>query len=184
MAPSRSTTITGCAPCCPFQGPKYHINIDKNEWPSAEELGFPNYERLVDVPGDVDFVIVSVPAQVVPYVIKDCIAKGVAGVHLYTAGYGETGMEDGIQRERELLRLAHDGGLDIVGPNCLGVFNPKVGLGVNLGGYHGDAGNFAFHLPERFPVGRICQGMSGQRDQSEQAGQHGQRHHSGQHGLP
>ena len=128
----------------PFQGPKYHINIDKNEWPSAEELGFPNYERLVDVPGEVDFVIVSVPAQVVPYVIKDCIAKGVAGVHLYTAGYGETGMEDGIQRERELLRLARDGGLDVVGPNCLGVFNPKVGLGVNLGGYHGDAGNFAF----------------------------------------
>ena len=43
-------------------------------------------------------------------------------------------MEDGIHRERELLQLAHDGELNVVGPNCLGVFNPKAGIGVNLGG--------------------------------------------------
>ena len=83
----------------PFDGPKYHINIDKNEWPSAEELGFQNYERLVDVPGDIDFVIISVPAQVAQYVIADCVAKKVSGAHLYTAGYGEIGTVEGIERE-------------------------------------------------------------------------------------
>ena len=128
----------------PFDGPKYHINIDKNEWPSAEELGFQNYERLVDVPGDVDFVIISVPAQVAQYVIRDCVAKKVLGAHLYTAGYGEIGTEEGIQREEELIKIASEGGLNVVGPNCLGIFNPKIGIGVNLGGYYGDSGSLAF----------------------------------------
>ena len=71
----------------PFSGPKYHINTDKNEWASAAELGFPSYSTLLDVPGEVDYVIISVPASVVPRVLQDCISKEVAGVHLYTAGY-------------------------------------------------------------------------------------------------
>ena len=128
----------------PFDGPKYHINIDKNEWPSAEELGFQNYERLVDVPGDIDFVIISVPAQVAQYVIADCVAKKVSGAHLYTAGYGEIGTVEGIEREEALIKLSREGGLNVVGPNCLGIFNPKIGIGVNLGGYHGDSGSLAF----------------------------------------
>ena len=128
----------------PFHGPKYHINVDKNEWPSAEALGFPNYPSLLDVPGEVDYVIVSVPAAVVPRVLQDCIAKKVAGVHLYTAGYSETGTEQGTRLERELEELARGAGLNIVGPNCIGIFNPKVGVGVNIGGYHGESGNLAF----------------------------------------
>jgi acyl-CoA synthetase (NDP forming) len=128
----------------PFKGPKYHINLDKSEWASAEELGYPNYASLLDVPGPVDFVIVSVPAKVVPYVIKDCITKGVLGVHLYTAGFSETGTEEGVRLENEIVSMARDAGLKIVGPNCLGIFNPQVGIGVNLGGYHGESGNLAF----------------------------------------
>ena len=57
----------------PFDGPKYHINIDKNEWPSAEELGFQNYERLVDVPGDIDFVIILKAFKISNYNIFDAL---------------------------------------------------------------------------------------------------------------
>ena len=97
----------------PFKGPKYHVNLDKNEWASAEELGYTNYASLLDVPGPVDFVIVSVPAKVVPYVIKDCIAKGVLGVHLYTAGFSETGTEEGIRLENEIVAMAQEfGGIE------------------------------------------------------------------------
>ncbi|MBI4340115.1 MAG: acetate--CoA ligase family protein [Chloroflexi bacterium] len=124
----------------PFQGPKYHVNIDRSEWPSAEELGFPNYPSLLDVPGDVDYVIVSVPAQVVPRILRDCVAKKVAGVHLYTAGFSETGTEEGIRLEKQVVQIAREGGLKVVGPNCMGVFNPRIGVGVNLGGYHGPPG--------------------------------------------
>ncbi|MBI4201988.1 MAG: CoA-binding protein, partial [Chloroflexi bacterium] len=126
----------------PFQGPKYHVNIDRSEWPGAEELGFPNYASLLDVPGEVDYVIVSVPAQVVPRVLRDCIAKKIGGgVHLYTAGFSETGTEEGIRLERQVVQMAKEGGLNIVGPNCMGIFNPTLGVGVNLGGYHGESGH-------------------------------------------
>jgi acyl-CoA synthetase (NDP forming) len=125
----------------PFQGPKYHVNIDRSEWPSAEELGFPNYPSLLDVPGEVDYVIVSVPAQVVPRVLRDCVAKKVGGVHLYTAGFSETGTEEGIRLEKQVVQIAKEGGLKVVGPNCMGIFNPKLGVGVNLGGYYGDSGH-------------------------------------------
>ena len=90
----------------PFEGPKYHINVDQSEWESATELGFPNFSSLLDVPDEVDFVIVSVPAQIVPRVLKDCIAKGVAGVHLYTAGFSETGTEEGIRLENQIVEMA------------------------------------------------------------------------------
>ncbi len=127
----------------PFKGPKYHVNVDRSEWPSAEELGFPNYASLLDIPGDVDYVIVSVPAQVVPRVLRDCIAKKVAGVHLYTAGFSETGTEEGIRLENQVVKMAKEGGLNVVGPNCMGIFNPKLGVGVNLGGYYGESGHLS-----------------------------------------
>ena len=128
----------------PFQGPKYSINVDRNEWAGAEALGFPGYASVLDVPGEIDFVVISVPAQIVPRVLRDCIAKKVAGVHLFTAGFGETGTEEGIRLGQEIESMAKEAGLNLVGPNCLGVYNPKIGVGVNLGGgYYGEAGNFA-----------------------------------------
>ena len=142
----------------PFQGPKYHVNLDQGEWASAEELGYPSYASLLDVPGPVDYVIVSVPAQVVPYVIKDCIAKGVLGVHLYTAGFSETGTEEGIRLENEIVALARDAGLKIVGPNCIGIFNPQAGIGVNMGGYHGESGNLAFISQSGSQAGGFAKG--------------------------
>lgn len=128
----------------PFQGPKYHVNVDPNEWASAEELGFPSFKSVTEVPGEIDYVIVSVPAKVVPFVLKDCIEKGVYAVHLYTAGYGETGTELGLQMEKELEEMATNAGLKIVGPNCIGLFNPSIGIGMNLGGYQSSSGKFGF----------------------------------------
>lgn len=125
----------------PFEGPKYHVNVDESEWASAAELGFPSFKSVKDIPGEVDLVIVSVPAKIVPFVLKDCAAKGVGGVHLYTAGFSETGTEEGIALEQQIVEIARAGNLKIVGPNCLGIFNPKTGVGVNLGGYHGEAGS-------------------------------------------
>jgi acyl-CoA synthetase (NDP forming) len=128
----------------PFKGPKYHVNMDRNEWPSSEALGFPCYSSIKDIPGEVDYVIVSVPAQVVPRVLQDCIAKKVAAVHLYTAGFSETGIEENAALERRIAEMARAAGLLLVGPNCIGVFNPEIGLGVNIGGYHGSKGELAF----------------------------------------
>jgi acyl-CoA synthetase (NDP forming) len=128
----------------PFQGAKYHVNLDRDEWPSAEELGFANYSSLLDIPDKVDLVIVSVPAAIVPRVLRDCATKKVAGVHLYTAGFSETGSEEGTRLEQQVVEIARESGISVIGPNCMGIFNPKIGVGVNLGGYHGESGNLAF----------------------------------------
>ena len=128
----------------PFKGPKYHVNLDKSEWDSAKELGYENYDSLLEVPGPIDLVIVSVPAQIVPRILRDCAEKKVIGVHLYTAGFSETGTSEGIELEKEIKEIAIRGNLKIVGPNCMGIFNPKIGIGVNLGRYHGEYGQLAF----------------------------------------
>ncbi|MBI4498156.1 MAG: CoA-binding protein [Chloroflexi bacterium] len=128
----------------PFKGPKYHVNVDRNEWESAAELGIPSYASILDVPDPVDYVIFSIPAPVVPRVLKDCITKGVYGVHLYTAGFSESHTEQGAELERQIVEMARAADLKLVGPNCLGIFNPKAGIGVNLGSYYGEAGNFGF----------------------------------------
>jgi acyl-CoA synthetase (NDP forming) len=127
-----------------FPGPKYHVNIDETEWPGAAELGFPNYKSLLDIPGEVDFVIIAVPAAVVPRIMADCASKGVQGVHVFTAGFGETGTERGKQLEDEMVENAHNGNIRLVGPNCLGIFNPKLNIGYSGAGHSGESGNFAF----------------------------------------
>ncbi len=127
-----------------FPGPKYHVNIDEREWPGATALGFPNYKSLMDVPGEVDFVIVAVPAAVVPRVLADCVTKGVKGVHVFTAGFSETGTEEGKRLEQQMIETATRGKLNMVGPNCLGLFNPKLHIGFSSAGYSGESGNLAF----------------------------------------
>lgn len=126
-----------------FDGPKYHVNIDETEWPGAAELGFPNYKSITDIPGEVDFVIIAVPAAVVPRVMADCAAKGVQGVHVFTAGFGETGTEKGKELEDAMVEHANKANIRLVGPNCLGIFNPKLNIGYSGAGYSGEAGNIA-----------------------------------------
>ncbi|HLC30898.1 MAG TPA: CoA-binding protein, partial [Dehalococcoidia bacterium] len=69
-----------------FPGPIYPIN------PKASEiLGFKAYPSVLDVPGPLDYVISSIPAAAVPALLRQCGQKGVKFVHLFTAGFRETG---------------------------------------------------------------------------------------------
>ncbi|MQG21506.1 MAG: hypothetical protein FI725_05885 [SAR202 cluster bacterium] len=112
-----------------FPGPIYNVNIDKTEWAGAEALGIKSYASLVDIPEPVDFVSVTVPANVTPFVMQDCIDKGVIGVQMFTSGFSETGSELGIELEEKIRKMAVDSGILLVGPNCLGIYNPDTGFG-------------------------------------------------------
>ena len=59
--------------------------------------------------------------------VDDCIAKGVRGICVISAGFGETGAE-GAAREAELLDEVRDAGCRLIGPNCMGLLNtdPRV----------------------------------------------------------
>ncbi|MBW2085603.1 MAG: CoA-binding protein [Deltaproteobacteria bacterium] len=97
--------------------------------PKAENiLGMKAYKSIREIPEEVDFVIFSVPHAVVLPIMKDCAAKGVKFVHLFTAGFSETGREENIEIEKELVRLARESGIRVIGPNCMGIYCPEGGL--------------------------------------------------------
>lgn len=111
-----------------FQGPVYSVQIDPNEIPGIEVLGVPNYQSLMDVPDDIDYAVCAVPRPVAPRIVADCVKKGVGGVTLFTSGFAETGEEEGIRLQEEIARLARENGLVLVGPNCMGIYNPSRGV--------------------------------------------------------
>ncbi|MDP2919764.1 MAG: CoA-binding protein [Dehalococcoidia bacterium] len=100
----------------------------------TEVLGIKAYPSIRSIPDTVDFVISCVNAREVPQMVRECGEKGVKGIHLYTARFSETGHKDAADMEQEILRLARSKGIRIIGPNCMGVYHPKVGLsfGYNL----------------------------------------------------
>ncbi|WP_435332810.1 acetate--CoA ligase alpha subunit [Haloarchaeobius sp. TZWWS8] len=111
----------------PFDGDVVAVN------PGREEvLGRPCYPDLASVPDPVDLAVVVVPPQVVVEVVRDAGEAGVENVVVITAGFGETG-GDGAKREHELVDVAEQYGLNLVGPNCLGVMNSQVGMNATFG---------------------------------------------------
>jgi acyl-CoA synthetase (NDP forming) len=91
----------------------------------SEVEGIKAYPDLVSVPEPIDLVIIAVPAPAVPAALRDCVASGNRNVHIFTAGFKETGEEKGLRLHREIERIARDGGLHVIGPNCMGVFLPR-----------------------------------------------------------
>ena len=127
-----------------FHGPVYSVNIDPRETPGIEALGVKNYPSLQDIPGPVDYVIVSVPREVAPIIVRDCIRKGVGGVTLFTSGFSETATDKGRELEEAITQMARDARLPLVGPNCMGVFSPKIGLRNFPELYAGESGPVGF----------------------------------------
>jgi len=123
-----------------FSGPKYHVNTDESEWPGAEELGYQNFRSVRDIPGPVDYVTITVPNTVVPYVMQDCAAKGVTGVHIFATGFAEIHTDEGIRLEESVKQIAQEGNIQVLGPNCMGIFHPKVGIRQNQAQDYGFSG--------------------------------------------
>jgi acyl-CoA synthetase (NDP forming) len=132
-----------------FAGPIYPVG------PEGDEVsGLKIYRRIVDIPGPVDLVIIAIPASAIPQVMMECIAKEARAVHIFSSGFSESGKEEGISLEREIVALARRGGISIIGPNCMGLYNPSASLsfGYNFpmdGGpvaYLSQSGGNAFHL--------------------------------------
>ena len=93
----------------------------------GEIAGHKIYKRLDEVQGPIDLACVSVPARAVPEVLKACLEHGVNGVQVHSSGFAETGMNEGIELQKEIVRIARQG-LRIVGPNCFGLHSPKGGI--------------------------------------------------------
>lgn len=101
-----------------FPGAIYPINPK-----SATILGHACFKNVKDVPGPVDLAVVIIPARFVPQAIRDCGEKGVRGAVIITGGFSEAG-EEGAALQQEVVRVAAEYGIRVVGPNCQGVNNP------------------------------------------------------------
>jgi len=109
----------------------------------TELFGLPCYPSVRSIPGVVDHVVVSIPAESALALLDDCAAKGVKSVHFFTAGFSESGYEDRAELERAMLSKAKAGGFRIIGPNCIGLFVPRSRL-VNSMGVPLEPGPVAF----------------------------------------
>jgi acyl-CoA synthetase (NDP forming) len=127
-----------------FEGKLYSVQVNPKTIKQIEEMGIKNYTSLLDIPEPVDFVIVAVGRKYALQVLEDCIRKDVAAAHFFTAGFTETDTEDGADLERALTKRATEANFHLIGPNCMGIFNPAVGLKQALGQYDGTMGPLGF----------------------------------------
>ncbi len=90
-------------------------------------LGERCYRSLVALDKKVDLAVVATPAATVPAVLEDAAKAGTHHAVILAAGFGETGAE-GKAREAALGAQARRLGIRLLGPNCLGIMRPKIGL--------------------------------------------------------
>ena len=105
-----------------FKGAVYPIN------PRATDvLDVPSYERVSLVPDPIDLTVIAVPAGIVPNIMKDCEEKGVRAVIIISGGFREIGAE-GAYLEEQVVDIAKRGGIRIIGPNCVGIYDTNTGV--------------------------------------------------------
>jgi acetyl coenzyme A synthetase (ADP forming)-like protein len=108
-----------------FNGPVYPVN------PVAEVVqSVRAYKSILDIPGPVDLAVIVVPARLAMAAAKECAQKGVHGMVVITAGFAETGPA-GREMQKELLGVAREHGMRLIGPNCMGVINTHDDVRMN-----------------------------------------------------
>jgi acyl-CoA synthetase (NDP forming) len=121
-----------------FKGKIYPINPK-----GGETLGLKVYPSIMDVPEPVDYAICCISRhRVVPFV-KDCATKGLKAVHIFSSGFSEIDSEEGRRLEEGISSLAHESGIRIIGPNCLGPYCPESGLSFSSS-FPRESGSVAF----------------------------------------
>src|ERR1019366_9998729 len=92
-----------------------------------EVLGLKAYASIRDIPHAVDLAVVATPATTVPQLIGECVDAGTRSVVVISAGFRECGAE-GAALEHQIQEQLRRGSLRLIGPNCLGVMFPAIGL--------------------------------------------------------
>ncbi len=105
-----------------FTGELYPINAKHNQvlgyrtWPSLSAVGLP-----------IDLAVIATPAATIPEIIRKCAACGVQAAIIISAGFKETG-PSGVALEQRVLEESRLSGVRLIGPNCLGLMAPHLGL--------------------------------------------------------
>ncbi len=122
----------------PFGGTVFPVNPRH-----ASVLGIKAYPNLAALPQQVDLAVIATPAPTVPGIVAECVAAGVKGAIIISAGFKESGAA-GAQLEQQILEQARRGKLRIIGPNCLGVMSPLTGLNATFASTMARPGHVGF----------------------------------------
>jgi acetate---CoA ligase (ADP-forming) len=106
-------------------------------------LGYPAYASVLDIPDPIDLAVIVIPYQHVPETLRTCGEKGIPAAIVISAGFREAGME-GLERERELISIAREYNLRLIGPNCLGVIDTFTPLNASFAAGTPPKGPMAF----------------------------------------
>jgi acetyltransferase len=115
--------------------------------PGADSiLGLKAYPTVTDVEDPIDLAVIVIPYPYVPDALRTCGEKEIPAVIVISAGFREAGM-DGLERERELIEIADQYGIRLIGPNCLGVIDTFTPMNAS----------FSADIPPRGPMGFMSQ---------------------------
>ena len=121
-----------------YGGAIYPVN------PKAEEiLGHRCYPSVLDIPGELEQVVIAIPAPLVAQVLEESGQKGARAAVVITAGFREVGGK-GRRMEHELVEIARKYDMRLLGPNCLGVINTFAPLNSSFAAAMPSQGTIAF----------------------------------------
>lgn len=101
-----------------FKGKVYPVNPE-----ATEIMGLRTYPSVVAIKDEIDLALIAVPAALVPKVMKECAQKKVKGAIIISAGFAEIG-EEGKKLEEEVIAIAREGHIRVIGPNTMGYKSP------------------------------------------------------------
>jgi acyl-CoA synthetase (NDP forming) len=110
-----------------FRGPVWPVNA---KYPKIGELAC--YPSLAALPGKPDLVALVVPREGVEAALTEAAAVGAGGVVVYASGYGEMARDEGAAAQRRLADIARAARMPVLGPNCMGLVNHELGVGVSF----------------------------------------------------
>jgi acetyltransferase len=122
----------------PFGGTIYPVNPKRDN-----VLGIKAYPSLAAIPDTIDLVVIVTPAASIPALMQEAADKGIPSAIIISVGFKEVGPE-GLAREHDILAIAKENGMRIIGPNCLGVMNTTSGLNATFASGMARKGNVGF----------------------------------------
>jgi len=126
-----------------FTGVLYPVNPK-----SRSILSVRAYPRITEVPDPVDLAIVILPPAAALSAVEEAVEKGVKGIVIVSAGFREIGGE-GLEIENRIVEICREKRVRVVGPNCLGVINPLLGVRLNA--------SFSARMPKAGNISFISQ---------------------------
>lgn len=106
--------------------------------------GRPCFSDVASLPETPDLAVIATPPDTVPGLISDLAARGTRAAVVITAGFSETGQSRGQSLQQAMLHAARPELLRIIGPNCLGILLPGIGLNASFAHIQPLRGQLAF----------------------------------------